>query len=108
MQQPMFNWEAEGKYSKLKNFIQEVNHIFDSYNMLQTGRIAIAKNWIGKKGQYFLEVLTQEEKERCKMTEVQFNKLVLKFKLQYNETIKSLQFQKLVRQGNEKAEGMNE
>ena len=29
MQQPTFNWEAEDKYSKLKNFIQEVNNNFD-------------------------------------------------------------------------------
>ena len=44
MQQPTFNWKAEDKFSKLKNFIQEVYNIFESYYMLQTERIATIKN----------------------------------------------------------------
>ena len=43
MQQPRFHWEAQDKYSKLKNFILEINNIFESYNMPQTERIAISK-----------------------------------------------------------------
>ena len=43
MQQPMFNWEAEDIYSKLKNLILKVNNIFESYNTPQTERIAIPK-----------------------------------------------------------------
>ena len=39
-------------------------------------------------------------KEICNTTEGLLNTLVKNFKLQYNETIKLLQFQKLVRQGN--------
>ena len=30
--QPSFNWEADDKYSKLKNFRLEVNNIITSYN----------------------------------------------------------------------------
>ena len=55
--------------------------------MPQTGRIAKTKNWLGLKGLQFLETLTQAEKERCNMTDGLFQ-----FKLQYNETTKSLQF----------------
>ena len=40
-QQPMFNWEAEEKYSKLKSFIWEINNTFESYNTLQTERMEI-------------------------------------------------------------------
>ena len=43
MKQPNFNWEAEDKYNKLKNFRLEVNHIFKSYNTPQTEQLAIIK-----------------------------------------------------------------
>ena len=75
MQQPMFNWEAGDKYSKLKNFIQEKNYKFESYKMLQTERITVTKNWLVRKGLHFLETLTEAEKERCNMTDVLFNTL---------------------------------
>ena len=32
LKQPSFNWEADDKYSKLKNFRLEVNNIITSYN----------------------------------------------------------------------------
>ena len=44
MKQPTFDWEADDKYSELKNLIQEVNNKFESYNMPQTERVAIIKN----------------------------------------------------------------
>ena len=34
MQQSMFNWEAEDKFSELKKFIPEVHNISESYNTL--------------------------------------------------------------------------
>ena len=64
----MFNWEAEDKYSELKD-IQEVNNIFESYNMLQKERIAIPKNWLGRKGLQFIETLTHAEQETCNITQ---------------------------------------
>ena len=75
-QQPTFNWEAEDKYRKLKNFIQEVNNIIESYNMLQTGRITITKNWLGRKGLQFLEALKWAYKERYNTSGGLFNTLV--------------------------------
>ena len=43
MKQPNFNWEAEDKYNKLKNFRLEVNNIFKSYNTPQAEQIPIIK-----------------------------------------------------------------
>ena len=47
MKQPTFHWEADVQYSELKNFIQEVNNIFEFYNMPQTERVTIIKSWLG-------------------------------------------------------------
>ena len=43
MRKCTFNGEEEDKYSELKNFIQEVNNIFESYNTVQAVEIAITK-----------------------------------------------------------------
>ena len=51
-----------------------------------------------------MESLTHTEKERCDMTEGLFEILINKFRPQFNETIKSLQFHKLSRQNGENAE----
>ena len=45
MKQPSFNWEADNKYSKLKNFTLEVNNISATYNTPQEEQLAIVKNW---------------------------------------------------------------
>ena len=47
---------------------------------------------MGRKGLQYLETLTNTEKEMCNMLEGLFETLTNKFKPQYNETIKSLQF----------------
>ena len=41
MKQPTFNWEAEDKYSVLKNFRLKVNNVFKSYNIPQTEKRTI-------------------------------------------------------------------
>ena len=56
IQQPTVNGESEDKYSKFKNFIQMVNNVFESYNTMQTERIAITENWIDRKGLKFLDI----------------------------------------------------
>ena len=76
MKQPTFNWEAEGKYSKLKQFIWEVKNVFESYTMSQTERIEIRKKWLGRKVLQFLDTLTQAEQERCNTTEGLFITLI--------------------------------
>ena len=97
MKQPTFDWNAEGKYSKLKTFRLEVNNVLSTYNTPLANKLALVKNWLGRKGLQYLETLTTAEKETYNTLEGLFETLTNKFKPQYNETIKSLQFRKLYR-----------
>ena len=64
----------------------------------------IVKNWLGRKGLQFIELLTHAEKDRYNTLEGLFEILTNKFRPQFSETIKSLQFCKLSRQKEENAE----
>ena len=97
MKQRTFDWDTENKYGELKTFRLEVNKILSTYNTLQTDKLALVKNWLGRKGLQYLKTLTTTEKETCKTLEGLFDTLTNKFKPQYNETIKLLQFRKLCR-----------
>ena len=66
--------------------------------------MASIKDWLGRKILQFIETLTQTEQERFITMECLFTSSTNKFKQQYNETTKPLQFQKLVSQVNENAE----
>ena len=101
MKQPTFNWEVDDKHNELKTFRLEVNNVLSAYSTPQTEQLAIVKNWLGRKGLQFLESLTNKEKVTCSMLEGLFEILTNKFRLQFNETIKSLQFCKLSRQDGE-------
>ena len=94
MKQPLFDWDAQDKYSELKTFRLEVNNFLSTYNTPQTDKLALVKNWLGRKGLQYLEMLTTAEKETRNMLEGLFETLCSKFKPQYNEMIKSLQFRK--------------
>ena len=85
------------KYSELKTFRLEVNNVLSMYNTSETDKLAIVKNWLGRKGLQYLETLTIVVKEMCNTLEGLFITLSNKFKPQYNKTIKSLQFRKLIR-----------
>ena len=104
MKQPTLDWDAEDKYSELKTFRLEVNNILSTYNTLQTDKLALVKNWLGRKGLQYLETLTTAENETCNTFEGLFDTLTNTFKPQYNETIKSLQFRKLCRYEDENIE----
>ena len=95
MKQLSFDWNAEDNYSELKTFRLEVNNVLSMYNTLQTDNLAVVKNWLGRKGLQYLEIMTTVEKETSSPLEGPFETLSNKFKPQYNETIKSLQFRKL-------------
>ena len=95
MKQPTFDWEAPDKYSELKTFRLEVNNVLPTHNMPEAEKLAVVKNWLGRKGLHHLETITTEERETFNMLEGLFEMLANKYKLQYNETIKSLQFRKL-------------
>ena len=58
----------------------------------------------GRKGLQFVEALTNEEKTTCNTLDGLFDTLNSKFRPQFNEMIKSLQFRKLCRRDNESAE----
>ena len=60
-------------------------------------KLVLVKNWMGRKGLQYLEMLTTAEKETCNTLEGLFETLCNKFKPQCNETIKLLQFRKLYR-----------
>ena len=95
MKQPTFDWNAEDKYSKLKIFRLEVNSVLSTYSTPQTDKLAVLKNWLERKGPQHLETLMTVEWKMCNTLEGLFEALLNKFKAQYNETIKSLQFRKL-------------
>ena len=97
MKQTTFDWNAENKSSELKTFKLEVNNVSSTYNTPQTDKLALVKNWLGREGLQYLETLKTTEKETCNTLEGLFETLSNKFKPQYNETIKSLQFRKIYR-----------
>ena len=64
----------------------------------------MVKNWLGRKDLHYLESLTETEKHACNTLQGLFDTLATKFKPQFNETIKSLQFRKLYRVEGESTE----
>ena len=101
MKQPMFIWEADDKYNELKTIKLEVNNILSTYNSPQNEQLAMVKKWLGRKRLQFIEGLMNEEKTTCNTLDGLFETLKSKFRPQFNETIKSLQFRKLCRSDNE-------
>ena len=43
MKQPMFDWNAEDKYSELKTFRLEVNNVLSTYNTPQPDKLVLVK-----------------------------------------------------------------
>ena len=83
MKQPIFNWNAQDKHSKLKTFRLEVNNDLSIYNTPETDKLAVVKNWLGRKGLQYLETSTTAEKETYNSLEGLFKTLSNKFKPQY-------------------------
>ena len=104
LRQPQFNWEATDKYTEWKAFILELRNTLSTYNAQDQDKIVIVKNWLGRWGLHYLESLTEAEKWVCDTLLALFDTLSAKFKPQFNETIKSLQFRKLYRFKGESAE----
>ena len=97
LKQLNFNWEAADKYMEWKVFILEVRNMLSTYNAQEQDKIAMVKNWLRRKGLLYNKSLTEGEKEACNALQGLFNTLAAKFRLQFNETIKLLQFRKLYR-----------
>ena len=78
-----------------------MNNVLFTYNTPHADKLALVKNWLGRKGLQYLETLMTAEKETYNTLEGLFETLTNKFKPQHNETIKSLQFRKLYRYDDE-------
>ena len=100
MKQLTFSWNTQEKYSELKTF----RYVLSMFNTPERDKLAVVKNRLGKKGLQYLETLTTAEKEMCNTLEGLFKTLSNKFKPQYNQTNKLLQFRKLYRYDEENVE----
>ena len=69
MKQPTFDWDAQDKYIELKTFRLEANNVLPTYNTPQMDKLVLVKNWLGRKGLQYLEMLTTVEKETCNTLE---------------------------------------
>ena len=78
--QPTFIWDTQDKYNKLKTFRLEVNNVLSLSNNQGADKLAVVKNWLGRKGLQYLETLTTAEKETCNTLEDLFETLSNKFK----------------------------
>ena len=58
LKQPQFNWETADKYREWKAFILEVRNVLSTYKAREQDKIAIVKNWLGRKGLHYIESLT--------------------------------------------------
>ena len=75
-----------------------------AYNAHEQEKIAMVKNWLGRKGLHYIKSLTEVEKQACGTLQGLIDTLAKNFRPQYNETIKSLQFRQLCRHDGENAE----
>ena len=62
LRQLSFNWEATEQYTEWKAFILEVRNVLATYNLQETDKIAMVKNWMGRKGLHYIESLTEGKK----------------------------------------------
>ena len=54
MKQLTIKWNVLDKYIKLKTFRLEVNNILSTYNTQQADKLALVKNWLGRKGLQYI------------------------------------------------------
>ena len=104
LKQPQSNWDEADKYWEWKAFILEVKNLLSTYNTPEHDKIAIVKNWLGRKELHYIESITEAKKQAWNTLQGLFDTLSTKFWLQFNETIKSLKFRKLYRSEDESAE----
>ena len=68
LKQQSFAWGARDMYTELRNFQMEVNNILMTcnYNINDQGKAQIVKNWLGRKGLYFIQTFTKTGQEAYK------------------------------------------
>ena len=70
--------------------------MLSTYNAQEADKIAMVKNWLGRKGLHYIETLMENEKEVCSTLEGLVNTLAARFKPQCNKTVKSLQLESCI------------
>ena len=88
----------------MRNLHLHLKNVLSTYNVQEHDKIAIVKNWLGRKGLHYIESITEAKIQACGTLQGLFDTLSAKFWPQFNETIKSLQFRKLCRIEDESAE----
>ena len=70
MNQPTVSRYAKNKYDELEYFEMEVRNTFmtKNYDTADIEKIPIFKNWLGRKGLQFIEILTSLKHGKCKGT----------------------------------------
>ena len=53
----------------------KVRHVLSTYNTQEPDKIAMVKNWLGRKGLHYIETLMASEKEACNTLEGLFDML---------------------------------
>ena len=79
LKQPQFNWDVADKYSEWKAFNLEVKNVLSTYNTPEHDKIAIVKNWLGRKGLHYIESITEAKKQACNTLQGLFDTLSTKF-----------------------------
>ena len=79
--------------------------MISTYNTHEQEKIAMVKNWLGRKGLHYIKSVTEVEKQACGTLQGLIDTLAKRCRPQYNETVKSLQFRQLCRHGG-KCRGM--
>ena len=62
LKQPTFYWEVPDKYTKLKTFKLEISNVLSTYSTPEAEKLAVVKNWLGRKGLHYLETLNTSRK----------------------------------------------
>ena len=63
MKEPTFDQSTKDKYAELRNLKLEVSNMLQSFNLGQTERAFVIKNWQDREGLQLTATLTQEEQE---------------------------------------------
>ena len=105
LRQPQFNWEANDKYTKWKAFILEVRNVLSTYKAQDQKQNCHSKELARQERvPLFRKPNRSRKKWACNTLQGLFYTLAAKFKPQFNETVKLLQFRKLCRFKSKSAE----
>ena len=75
----------------------------NNYTTQENGRVPIIMNWLGQEWLRSMQIMNDEEQEKCRTSTRLFIVLRDKFRPQHNKTVLSLQHFKLASEQNENA-----